>query len=41
MSWGFSGDLPRYMGGYICVKSRETSLPLILFGLQFLVYFLV
>lgn len=40
-SWAFMVFSLVIWGGYNYVKSQETSLPLILFGLQFLVYFFV
>lgn len=40
-SWAFTMFSLVIWGGYNYVKSRETSLPFILFGLQFLVYFFV
>lgn len=40
-SWFFIVFSLVIWGGYNYVKSQETSLPLILFGLQFLVYFFV
>ncbi|BCJ96000.1 hypothetical protein acsn021_35690 [Anaerocolumna cellulosilytica] len=40
-SWFFIVFSLVLWGGYNYVKSQETSLPLILFGLQFLVYFFV
>ncbi len=40
-SWAFMVFSLVIWGGYNYVKSPETSLPLILFGLQFLVYFFV
>lgn len=40
-SWAFMVFSLVIWGGYNYVKNQETSLPLILFGLQFLVYFFV
>ncbi len=40
-SWAFMVFSLVIWGGYNYFKNQETSLPLILFGLQFLVYFLV
>ncbi len=40
-SWAFMVFSLVIWGGYNYVKSQETSLPLILFVLQFLVYFFV
>lgn len=40
-SWTFIVFSLVIWGGYNYVKIQETSLPLILFGLQFLVYFFV
>ncbi len=40
-SWAFMVLSLVIWGGYNYVRSRETSLPLILFALQFLVYFFV
>jgi len=40
-SWAFLTFSLFIWGGYNYMKSQETSLPLILFELQFLVYFLV
>lgn len=40
-SWAFMVFSLVIWGGYNYVKSQQTSLPLILFGLQFLVYFFV
>ena len=40
-SWAFMVFSLVIWGGYDYIKSQEMSLPLILFGLQFLVYFFV
>lgn len=40
-SWAFLVFSLVIWGGYNYIKSQETSLPLILFSLQFLVYFFV